>query len=117
MLLIVLASQQRERNSIQAYLDSPEAAPLTPEDRQRLMAILPPVERFLPNFSWLPPARQRDNRLYQYVAELSLRRQRLPTSPEAERLRLMQEIAGLQEKIGAIAIAREKENAGEEHPA
>jgi len=117
MLLIVLASQQHERNSIQAYLDSPEATPLTPEDRKRLMAILPPIARFLPNFSWLPPARQRDNRLYQYVAELSLRRQRLPASPEAERLRLMQEIAGLQEKIGAIALARAKENAGKEHSA
>jgi len=115
MLLIVLASLQRERNSIRAYLDSPEADPLTPEDRNRLLAILPPRQRFIPNFRWLPRARQRENRLYQYVAELSLRRQRLPGSPEAERQRLTREIAGLQKKIGAIALARAKENAGKEH--
>ncbi len=109
MALIALASLQRERNGIRAYLDSPQAAPLSPEDRRRLLAILPPPQRFIPNFPWLPPARQRDNRLYQYVAELALRRQRLSGGDEAERQRLSREIAGLQEKIEAIAIARAKE--------
>jgi len=117
MLLIVLASLQRERNTIRAYLDSDDAAPLSPEDRRRLLAILPPRERLIPNFSWLSPASQRRNRLYQYVAELSLRRQRLTTSPEAERLRLTREIAGYQEKIQAIAAARAKADDGNRHSA
>ncbi len=117
MALIVLASLQRERNSIRAYLDSPEAASLTPEDRRRLLATLPPRQRFIPNFFWLPPARQRDNRLYQYVAELSLRRQRLPGSPEMDRLRLTREIAGLQAKIESIAIARQKDEDRDHRPA
>ncbi len=117
MGLIVLAAGRRERSVIRAYLESKEAAALTPADRRRLLSTLPPAERFIPNFPWLSQARQRQNRLYQYVAELAFRRRRLAKANEKDGERLRKEIAALQEKIDAVALARAKVDAGEQHQA
>ncbi len=103
---LILVALQRERRIIQAYLASTEGAVLNAVDRKRLTAIWPPRERFIPDFPWLDSGERRENRLYQYVAELALRRHRLNKQTGPNRAHLEQEIMALQEKIVAITQAR-----------
>lgn len=117
MLAIVLIALGRERNAIRAYLDALQARGLSPDDRRRLLALLPPRERLLPNFPWLGPERQRRNRLYQSVAELALRQQRLQRSPSAaKRTQLQQEITELQARIDTLTATENADVVGERRP-
>jgi hypothetical protein len=70
-----------------------------------MLALLPPRERFVPDFPWLGSQRRQRNRLYQSVAELALRRQRLACSSGDTNARLQAEIADLQSTIQTLAAA------------
>jgi len=105
MLFIILGALQKERNAIRSYLKSGEA-PALPSDMVRsMLALLPPRERFVPDFPWLGSQRRQRNRLYQSVAELALRRQRLARSSGDTNARLQAEIADLQSTIQTLAAA------------
>lgn len=105
MLLIVLASLQQERNAIKNYLDSNEAPALSSATQKKLLALLPPKERLLPNWPWLTKKQRQENQLYQAIAELSLRRQRIDTAPPEQRQRLQQEMDALQQLVHALLAA------------
>ena len=106
MLLILAVTLQRERRIVQAYLDTAGASGLSALDRRRLTSFWPPRERFVPNLPWLDAEKQRDKRLYQYVAELALRQHRLLRLTGPRQTQVAQEIDALQHKIDAIAAAR-----------
>ncbi len=105
MLFIVLGSLQKERNAIRSYLTSTDAPPLPADMTRNMLALLPPRERFVPDFPWLASKRRQRNRLYQNVAELSLRRQRLERSSGDQRARLQTEIAELHNVIQSLIAA------------
>jgi len=102
MLLVVLTSLQKERKAIESYLSSDDAPPISAQIEKKLMATFPPKERLFPNWPWLPTKRRQENQLYQAIAEISLRRQRLNAARSDQRPRLEQEIAALQVTISSL---------------
>jgi len=103
MLLIVLLSLQKERQAIKNYLSSDAAPPISQRTQKWLMSAFPPKERLFPNWPWLPDQRRQENQLYQAIAEISLRRQRLDTAREDQRPRLEKEIILLQKTITTLS--------------
>jgi len=105
MLFIVIGSLHRERSAILAYLSSDDAPALPPEVEKQMLSILPPKDRLLPDLPWLSQRRHTKNKLYQSVAELALRRQRLGGTQDDERMQLVAEMARLQKTIDELNTA------------
>ncbi len=100
-LLIIILLLARERRIIRDYLGQMAPEALTDWERSRLMAILPPFERLLPNAFLSKSAKKRAD-LYQLVAELAFRWHRLQKSQDASAQEIKQEMAVLQQKLQQI---------------
>ena len=100
-LLLVILLLTRERRLIRDYLADKNAPPITETERARLMAYIPPLERFFPSILLPQPARKRA-KVYQHVAELAFRYHRLTRAQGGYAEKLTQEIAALQEALDEL---------------
>ncbi len=92
LVILLLA---RERRIIRDYLARDDAPAISVSAQKRLMAILPPPERFIPSAVLPKTARQR-NQAYQLVAELAFRQHRLGRVRGARAQKLVGEMESLQ---------------------
>ncbi len=100
-LIIIILLLARERRIIRDYLSQMTPKYLTDLERARLMAILPPLERLIPNVFLSKPAKRRAER-YQLVAELAFRWHRLQKTKGAPSQAILQEMAILQQKLQGL---------------
>ncbi len=100
-LLLVILLLARERRIIREYLAREDAPAISEVERARLMASLPPLERFFPSFLLPEPAKKRAE-VYQHVAELAFRRQRLARAQGQRAEDLAREMAVLREELDGL---------------
>jgi len=100
-LLLVILLLARERRIIRTFLSKDQARSLTDLQKKRLMATLPPPERFLPAVL-LPAQAQHRASIYQTVAELAFRWHRLPKAKENRAKIIVKEINDLQQQLDQL---------------
>lgn len=106
LLVIVLASLQRERHIIQRYLDN--LPQISTEDKKRLLSLIPYWSRWFPYLPGQDENRRLTTQLDQTIAEAAFHWQRLQNCRGKECEALREEIANLQARQEKIQSLRHK---------
>lgn len=108
MLVIVLASLQRERHIIQHYLDNDNLPQISAQDKKRLLSLIPYWSRWFPFLPGRNENRRLTAQLDQTIAEAAFHWQRLHDCSGEECEALRKEIANLQARQTKIQSLRHK---------